>query len=277
MTTERRTISCAKGAGLKATYVPVDQDDAKMRDEGRPPWMSPGTYGRAVWREFFGTYFALLVIYGMFASAVHPTFVSHIGVGLTFAGVVWYSGAACNPSITFAQWAFGKFDFVMMLLNIVAQLCAGMIAAVTVRFGCHLDMALAAPVPSPGFSLGTLFLCEMLGGTLCFIAYIVASASRLKDTAPLYLGLIDSVTSLFFGPITGAQFNIARSLGSQVVSGVWESAWIYYVAPIVAMCIAMLYVFVAGSAKLHVVDIYAQYRETHRATRPAEVPAYEPQ
>lgn len=41
------------------------------------------------------------------------------------------------------------------------------------------------------------------------------------------------------GPLTGASMNPARSLGPAVAGGGWDAHWIYWVAPVTAMLVAV--------------------------------------
>jgi len=45
--------------------------------------------------------------------------------------------------------------------------------------------------------------------------------------------------ALVTGPLTGGSFNPARSLGPAIASGIWTAHWLYWVAPILGMALAM--------------------------------------
>ena len=45
--------------------------------------------------------------------------------------------------------------------------------------------------------------------------------------------------ALVTGPLTGGSFNPARSLGPAVVGRIWTSHWLYWLAPVTGMIVAM--------------------------------------
>jgi len=90
-------------------------------------------------------------------------------------------------------------------------------------------------------------------GLLAFVIMAVATEeSSPPAVAPFAIGATVFAGALVTGPLTGGSFNPARSLGPAVVSSEWTAHWVYWVAPIAGMVLAMrLYEFLrpgVGSA-----------------------------
>jgi aquaporin Z len=72
-----------------------------------------------------------------------------------------------------------------------------------------------------------------------FVIMAVATDRRVADGfAPIAVGLSVGFCALMGGPLTGASMNPARSLGPALVGDLWQSHWIYWLAPITAMIAA---------------------------------------
>ena len=57
--------------------------------------------------------------------------------------------------------------------------------------------------------------------------------------APFAIGATVFAGALVTGPLTGGSFNPARSLGPALVANEWTSHWLYWLAPIAGMVLAM--------------------------------------
>ena len=73
-----------------------------------------------------------------------------------------------------------------------------------------------------------------------FVILNVSHGAKEKGiTAGIVVGAVIALEALFAGPICGASMNPARSLGPAIVSGHLEHLWIYLVAPVAGMLIAI--------------------------------------
>jgi glycerol uptake facilitator-like aquaporin len=93
----------------------------------------------------------------------------------------------------------------------------------------------------PTLALPQAFAVEMgYSALLAFVIMGVATDDRSPPAvAPFAIGATVAAGALVTGPLTGGSFNPARSLGPAVVSGVWSAQWLYWIAPIVGMLLAM--------------------------------------
>jgi aquaporin Z len=85
------------------------------------------------------------------------------------------------------------------------------------------------------------FVLEViLSGILMFVILNVSHGAKEKGiTAGIVVGSVIALEALFAGPICGASMNPARSLAPAIVSGHLEHLWIYLVAPVLGMLLAI--------------------------------------
>ena len=68
----------------------------------------------------------------------------------------------------------------------------------------------------------------------------VATGAKEKGMmAGVAIGGTVALEALFGGPITGASMNPARSLGPAIAAQNFESAWLYILAPVLGMLLAI--------------------------------------
>jgi aquaporin Z len=92
---------------------------------------------------------------------------------------------------------------------------------------------------------GNWFQSFILETILTFVLMFVIFGSGLDRRAHigfagLAIGLTVGLEAMFMGPITGASMNPARSLGPALVGGIWQSHWVYWVAPILGAQLAVV-------------------------------------
>jgi glycerol uptake facilitator-like aquaporin len=75
---------------------------------------------------------------------------------------------------------------------------------------------------------------------LCTVVLSTAIAGRDRNFAPLAIGMTLTLNIIMGGPLTGAPFNLARALRPMVVTGNFNDAWLYLIAPIVGAVIAAI-------------------------------------
>ena len=169
------------------------------------------------------------------------------GVALAFGLVVTIvvattghlSGAHINPAVTIGFWSVRRFPGRDVLPYVAAQ-CLGAIAA---------SAALAwimGPVGNFGATVPALTVGRSLAveagysAILGFVIIAVATDERTPTAvAPFAIGATVFAGALVTGPLTGGSFNPARSLGPAVVGNIWTSHWLYWLAPIAGMLVAM--------------------------------------
>jgi aquaporin NIP len=181
--------------------------------------------------------------------------VGHVGIALTFGlallvmvyAIGHVSGCHINPAVTLGLAATGRFPTAMVPLYWGAQLVGAFVASLLVLAIHGNDTNLGTTLPT-GSDLQSFFLEIVLTFLLVFVICGAATDDRaLPAAAGLAIGGTLLLCALFGGPISGASLNPARSLAPAVVSGTWESLWLYLIAPFIGGVLgAFAYAFVRG-------------------------------
>jgi MIP family channel proteins len=198
--------------------------------------------------EVLGT--AILLLFGTGAAVVNEQThaLGHGGVAAAFGLVVLIliqglghvSGAHVNPAVTIGFWVAGRFPAQRVLPYVAAQLLGAAIGSSLVQLIATKGSMLGATLPAHG--AGQAFGIEVLL-TFWLMLVILRVTSGYYEQG-LMVGLTISSTvaleALVGGPLTGASMNPARSLGPALVSGNWTAAWVYVVAPVAGVLLAVL-------------------------------------
>ena len=153
------------------------------------------------------------------------------------------SGTHINPAVTLGLLAAGKFEPVKAVYYIIVQLLGAIVAAFALRFvfGGPLNNLGATVIDYSVTSLGGAFLLEMIGAFFLINTVLNAAVSgRAGNLAPIAIGLTVGVCIMFYGPITGASVNPARTIGPAVATGIYTDIWVYIVATILGGVVAGL-------------------------------------
>ena len=199
--------------------------------------------------EGIGTY--LLVFCGTGAIAVNDLFggvIGHTGIALTFGlivmGMVYsigaLSGAHINPAVSIGFWISGRFSGKDVLPYITAQSVGGILASLSL-FLILKPNTLGTTTPASIVSDTQAFGMEIvLTFVLMFVIINVATGSKEMGTiAGIAIGGAVALDAFFAGHVTGASMNPARSLGPAIVSGSFQSLWIYLTAPVLGSALAI--------------------------------------
>jgi aquaporin Z len=198
--------------------------------------------------EFLGTF--ALIFAGTGAIVINAESggaITHLGVALTFGLIVLamiytlgdVSGAHMNPAVTLAFAAAGLFPFASVLFYLAAQISGALLASLTLHFLFPQNATLGATLPA-GLPMQSFVLEIILSGLLMFVILNVSHGSKEKGiTAGIVVGSVIALAALFAGPICGASMNPARSLAPAIVSGKLEHLWIYLLAPVLGMLVAI--------------------------------------
>jgi aquaporin Z len=197
---------------------------------------------RALAAEAFGTF--VLVFAGTGAVVVNDVtggVITHVGVAFTFGLVVLamvyavgdVSGAHLNPAVTVGFVVARRFPAGRAARYVVAQ-CAGAVAAsglLQLMFPTHPTLGATLPAGSAGQAAAMEVVLTLI---LMVVVLGVSTGAKEKGVmAGVAVGAVVALEALFGGPVSGASMNPARSLGPAVVSGRWESFWVYLTAPVV--------------------------------------------
>ena len=103
------------------------------------------------------------------------------------------------------------------------------------------SVAFGATSPGPGFSLSTALLGEVIT-TFAMVSLLAVFLGfrKIRPFTPAIFPPLYAFMVWIESPISGTSTNPARSLGPAVVSGQWESWWIYWVGPVAGAVLAAL-------------------------------------
>lgn len=218
---------------------------------------------RAAVAELVGTF--ILVFTGMSvavatlldrptAGSPYDSLAIALAFGLALTAVVasigHVSGAHVNPAVTLALAATKKLPWRAVPAFVVAQLVGAVLAALMTLavFGGEARGKsggfLASTAPTSGVAVGQALIVEVaVAFILVFVVMSVATDPRVDEgVAPIAVGFALACGVFIAGPISGGAVNPARALGPMLVSGHFDSFWIYIVGPVAgAVAAAFLY------------------------------------
>ncbi|XP_055374943.1 aquaporin [Condylostylus longicornis] len=219
---------------------------------------------RAVIAEFLGNFILNFFAVGACTQIQDGTFKAlAFGLGVFMAIVIvgHVSGGHVNPAVTLGMLVVGKISVFKALLYIIAQCCGAIAGTASIKalldekYYNGLGHTSLAEHQTALQGLGFEFFL----GLVLVLTVFGATDENKKDnhyTAPFAIGM--SVTLGHLGTIryTGSSMNPARTLGTAVITGVWDDHWIYWVGPILGgIAAALIYTQILQSKR----DISDEY------------------
>ncbi len=177
----------------------------------------------------------------------------HVLLGLvmgTYIALLIYSpwgrrtGAHINPAVTIAFWRMGKIGKADAIFYIIAQFVGALITARLLLFVIgdafgHPDVKYGATVPGPAGAL-VAFVAEFAISFLLLFAILIAiNSTRFKKLDGLFGGILIALYLVFEAPLSGMSLNPARTFGSAMTAQKFDGLWLYFVAPVLAMWLAV--------------------------------------
>jgi aquaporin Z len=190
-----------------------------------------------------------------------------LAMGLTAIALIYspwgkQSGAHFNPAVTLTFMRLGKVNPVDALFYVVAQFAGGLLGVLlmTTLLGSRFSAPPVAYVATrPGiYGVAWAFLGEtVITFVLMFVVLRIGNTPRVARYTGLFAGLLVALYITFEAPISGMSMNPARTFASAAPGGIWNTLWVYFVAPPLGMLMAaQFYLRVNGTksvscAKLH--------------------------
>lgn len=197
--------------------------------------------------EFIGTF--LLVFFGTGAIIVSDEFgvIQDFGIGVAFGVTVWllvqffgkFSDCHINPAVTLGMLTDNAITSRKAFGYIVFQLFGAFLASCVLFVLFPENVKLGNTLPRANWE--EAFIYEFfLSFALMMVILISTSFASLRKFAPFLIGFTVFLEAWLAGYICGASMNPARSFGPAIVSGNTTYLWLYFVAPIAGMLLAML-------------------------------------
>ena len=206
--------------------------------------------------EFIGTLFLVFFITAVLTVSVGLGYNDFAVIGLLHAFVLMMliqtlggtSGGHFNPAVTTALAALRKISAADAVTYICLQISGGILGAGLTRLlfldegkGGHYGATTISDKILQGKPLPGL-VCEVIGTFVLMWAIMGVAVNErgARDWAGFVIGATLGFAVMVFGPVTGAGFNPARSIGPAIVSfhGAWSDFWIYIVGPVVGALLA---------------------------------------
>lgn len=154
------------------------------------------------------------------------------------------SGAHINPSVTLAFWAQGKMHRQDVAGYFIGQFLGTILGAVLLstvwgKYAASVDNGMT--LPGEPYPLWYVFLAEVMITCLLVLSiFIFVSSDRLMRWTPLMTWLMVATMVWLEAPISGTSLNPARSFGPALVTQLWRSQWIYFIAPPLGAILAVI-------------------------------------
>lgn len=175
-----------------------------------------------------------------------------LAMGLTAIGIIYspwgkQSGAHLNPAVTLTFFRLGKVAPWDAAFYVIAQFAGGvagvaMVAAFSSRLLAHPSINYVATLPG-SYGTGAAFLGEAtISCILMMVVLAVSNTPKLARFTGFFAGGCVALFITFEAPISGMSMNPARTFGSALLPRLWNSLWIYFIAPPLGMLLgATLY------------------------------------
>jgi aquaporin Z len=200
--------------------------------------------GRKYVVELIGTFFLVFTVGATVTGGVTlaPLAIGSVLMVMVYAGG-HISGGHYNPAVTMAALVRGRIGFGDAVGYWIAQLVAGLFAALIVR-AVVTPAASAKTLTLSGHAMAAAFVVELLFTfALAFVVLNVATSKDHPDNSfyGLAIGFTVMVGAFTVGGISGGVFNPAVAIGGATMGlFAWPTLWLYLVAELGAGALAGL-------------------------------------
>jgi aquaporin Z len=172
-----------------------------------------------------------------------------LAMGLTAIAIIYSpwgarSGAHMNPAVTWTFFRLGKVKSWDALFYPLFQTLGGIAGVLLLKFALgrvFTDAPVSYVITVPGKAgVAAAFVAEMaIACGMMLMVLFMTNTPKLAPFTGLFGGTLVFLFITFEAPFSGMSINPARTVASAAPSGVWTAAWIYFVAPIGGMLLAV--------------------------------------
>jgi aquaporin Z len=208
----------------------------------------PGLEWRRLFSEVLGTFLLVLVAAGgalMHARGQITLAAAVVAPGLMVMAIILFmgavSGAHLNPGVSLAFALREDFPWRRLPGYILAQVAGATLACLFLDAVFGNVAHLGATLPGPGYHSWQALLIEIIL-TLGLVSVILGTASAAQSVgaiAALGVGGYIALAGLWAAPVSGASMNPVRSFGPALVSGDFDSYWVYLAGPLAGAVMAV--------------------------------------
>ena len=157
-----------------------------------------------------------------------------VGVAISVYLFGKVSMAHFNPAVTIGYLITGHLRKNLLAWYLAAEIIGALLASLFVKYAIGTEANLGANAPNYNFPIPFIFGIEVLASALLMaVIYAVVLTKGLKGFSGIAIGGIVGLDIFFFGLISGASMNPARSLAPALLSGYFEDLWLYWTATFV--------------------------------------------
>jgi glycerol uptake facilitator-like aquaporin len=169
-------------------------------------------------------------------------FAPFIGVAVSVYLFGKVSMAHFNPAVTIGYLITNHLPKDLLAVYIGAEIIGALLASIFMKLVMGTEANLGTNTPNNIISLPMIFGIEILASALLMaVIYVVVLTKGLKGFSGIAIGGIVGLDIYFFGLISGASMNPARSLAPAVLSGSIGDLWLYWSAPFIGtILVAMM-------------------------------------
>ena len=168
-------------------------------------------------------------------------FAPFVGVSISVYLFGKISMAHFNPAVTIGYLITKHLPRNLLAVYICAEIIGALLASVFVKLVIGVEANLGANAPNYIFPLPMLFGIEIFASALLMVViYCVVLTKGLKGLSGIAIGGIVGLDIYFFGLVSGASMNPARSLAPALLSGTVTDLWLYMSAPLIGTSIVAL-------------------------------------
>lgn len=169
-------------------------------------------------------------------------FAPFIGVAVSVYLFGKVSMAHFNPAVTIGYLITNHLPKNLLTVYVGAELIGALLASIFMKFVIGTEANLGTNTPNSIISLPMIFGIEILASALLMaVIYVVVLTKGLKGFSGIAIGGIVGLDIYFFGLISGASMNPARSLAPAILSGSIGDLWLYWSAPFIGtILVAMI-------------------------------------
>lgn len=170
-------------------------------------------------------------------------FAPFVGVAISVYLFGKTSMAHFNPAVTIGYLFTGHLRKNLLAWYLAAEVMGALLASVFVKYAIGTEANLGANAPNYYFPIPVFFGIEVLAsGLLMAVIYAVVLTKGLRGFSGIAIGGIVGLDIFFFGLVSGASMNPARSLAPALLSAYLGDLWLYWTATFIGTSLIALFV-----------------------------------
>ena len=187
-----------------------------------------------------------------FAVVIADDFIKAIlmgtAMGITAIAIIYSpwgkrSGAHINPAVTITFFRLKKLSARDTLGYVVAQFVGGIVGVwlTSLVLGdsfTNPPVNYVVTIPGRWGTIAALIAEFALSFCLMLMVLFASNSHKLAKYTGIFSGILVAAYITFEAPISGMSINPARTFASGLPAQIWDSFWIYYFAPPLAMLTA---------------------------------------